>query len=161
MCDDYSLSPQTAWTAVHYFDRYLAARGQAPIERDEAELISLTCVFLAAKFFERQSPVSRRGRRRTRPPPAPPPTRAHAPVARRLLAIPSLASPPLRLAVSSRGRKVGGTQSRPMSPPLRPAVAAPVARVRCAYPARLPHHPHGRPLAPSSPMRRLSPLLTC
>ena len=62
VCDDYSLSPQTAWTAVHYFDRYLAARGQSPIERDEAELISLTCVFLAAKFFERQSPVRRRPR---------------------------------------------------------------------------------------------------
>ena len=57
MCDDYRLSTQTAWTSVHYFDRYLASRGKMPIERDEAELISLTCVFVAAKFGERQSPV--------------------------------------------------------------------------------------------------------
>ena len=60
VCDDYRLSTQTAWTAVHYFDRYLAARGPVAIERDEAELISLTCVFLAAKFIERQSPVRRK-----------------------------------------------------------------------------------------------------
>ena len=57
VCDDYRLATQTAWTSVHYFDRYLAARGAVPIERDEAELISLTCVFVAAKFMERQSPV--------------------------------------------------------------------------------------------------------
>ena len=50
VCDDYRLSTQTAWTAVHYFDRYMSARGNTPIDRDEAELISLTCVFLAAKY---------------------------------------------------------------------------------------------------------------
>lgn len=43
---------------MHYFDRYLISRGPTPIERNEAELISLTCVLLAAKFVERQSPVS-------------------------------------------------------------------------------------------------------
>ena len=58
MCEDYRLSTQTAWTAMHYFDRYLISRGPKPIERNEAELISLTCVLLAAKFVERQSPVS-------------------------------------------------------------------------------------------------------
>ena len=43
---------------MHYFDRYLVARGPTSIERNEAELVSLTCVLLAAKFVERQSPVS-------------------------------------------------------------------------------------------------------
>lgn len=43
---------------MNYFDRYLGSRGPKPIERNEAELISLTCVLLAAKFVERQSPVS-------------------------------------------------------------------------------------------------------
>lgn len=42
---------------MNYFDRYLAARGRVAIERDQAELISLTCVMLAAKFVDRQSPV--------------------------------------------------------------------------------------------------------
>ena len=57
MCDDYKLSRQTSWTAMHYFDRYLCARGEKPIERNEAELVSLTCVLIAAKFVERHSPV--------------------------------------------------------------------------------------------------------
>ena len=56
VCDDYRLSTQTAWTAMSYFDRYLGSRGPAPIERNEAELISLTCILLAAKLLERQSP---------------------------------------------------------------------------------------------------------
>jgi hypothetical protein len=43
---------------MHYFDRYLVSRGPKSIERNEAELVSLTCVLLAAKFIERQSPVS-------------------------------------------------------------------------------------------------------
>lgn len=58
VCDDYRLSPQSAWTAMNYFDRYLGARGAFPVERNEAELVSLTCLLLAAKFLERQSPVS-------------------------------------------------------------------------------------------------------
>lgn len=57
VCEDYELSTQTAWTAMNYFDRYLSARGSVPIERNEAELISLTCVLLAAKFIENRSPA--------------------------------------------------------------------------------------------------------
>lgn len=78
VCEDYRLSAQTSWTAMHYFDRYLGWRGATPIERNEAELISLTCILLAAKFLERHSPVrlirpSRpRPRHRLEPPPTPP-----------------------------------------------------------------------------------------
>ena len=39
-----------------YFDRYMAARGPTPVARNEAELISLASVLVAAKFLERQSP---------------------------------------------------------------------------------------------------------
>ena len=56
VCDDYHLSAQTAWTAMSYFDRYMGQRGCKPVERNEAELISLTCVLIAAKFLEKQSP---------------------------------------------------------------------------------------------------------
>jgi hypothetical protein len=57
VCDDYRLSHQTAWAAMYYFDRYLCHRGTRAIDRKEAELISLTCILIAAKFFENQSPV--------------------------------------------------------------------------------------------------------
>lgn len=39
-----------------YFDRYMQARGPTAVLRNEAELISLTAVLVAAKFLERQSP---------------------------------------------------------------------------------------------------------
>ena len=56
VCSDYRLTPLTSYNAMIYFDRYMAARGVRAIERTEAELISLTCVLIAAKFIERRSP---------------------------------------------------------------------------------------------------------
>ena len=56
VCSDYRLSPLTSYNAMMYFDRYMGARGVRAIERTEAELISLTCVLIAAKFIERRSP---------------------------------------------------------------------------------------------------------
>ena len=97
VCDDYRLTSQTAWTAVHYFDRYLAARGAVPIERDEAELVSLTCVFVAAKYVERQSPVrtppTSRAGVATSPPPSPRSVPASPPARR--LATRAATPPPL------------------------------------------------------------------
>ena len=64
VCTDYRLTPLTSYTAMIYFDRYMAARGVRAIDRTEAELISLTCVLIAAKV------------RRPQPRPAPPRARA-------------------------------------------------------------------------------------
>ena len=57
ICGEYNFSPLTSYNAVIYFDRYMATRGVRPIERDEAELIALTCVLISAKFIERRVPM--------------------------------------------------------------------------------------------------------
>jgi len=54
LCEDYRFNGQTAWAAVNLFDRYLSKAVDTP--RKQIELISLSCLLLAAKFFECRSP---------------------------------------------------------------------------------------------------------
>jgi len=54
VCEDYGFAGQTAWTAVNYFDRYLAAATETP--KRKVELISLSCLLVSSKFLECRSP---------------------------------------------------------------------------------------------------------
>mmetsp|Transcript_9184 Transcript_9184/g.23479 ORF Transcript_9184/g.23479 Transcript_9184/m.23479 type:complete len:360 (+) Transcript_9184:44-1123(+) len=54
VCEDYGFAGQTAWTAVNYFDRFLGKAIQTPKRR--IELVSLSCLLVAAKFLECRSP---------------------------------------------------------------------------------------------------------
>ena len=54
VCEDYGFAGQTAWTAINYFDRFLASATSTP--KRKIELISLTCLLVASKFLECTSP---------------------------------------------------------------------------------------------------------
>ena len=49
---------QTAALAMNYFDRYCSAlvAEEQPIPRDRVQLMSMVCLLLASKFFDRHTP---------------------------------------------------------------------------------------------------------
>lgn len=58
LAEDFGLNPQTAALGMNYFDRYGSAleAEKLPIPRDRVQLISMTCLMLASKFFDRRTP---------------------------------------------------------------------------------------------------------
>mmetsp|Transcript_76122 Transcript_76122/g.202223 ORF Transcript_76122/g.202223 Transcript_76122/m.202223 type:complete len:302 (+) Transcript_76122:48-953(+) len=58
VAEDFGLNSQTAALAINYFDRYCSAlvADELPIPRERVQLISMTCLMLASKFFDRQTP---------------------------------------------------------------------------------------------------------
>lgn len=54
VCEEYNLSTQTLYLGVAYIDRFLS---QHPIERSKLQLIGVTAVFVAAKYWEIRPPM--------------------------------------------------------------------------------------------------------
>jgi len=58
VAEDFGLHPQTAALAMNYFDRYCSSlvAEDHPIPKDRVQLLSMTCLLLASKFFDRHTP---------------------------------------------------------------------------------------------------------
>lgn len=56
--EDFGLNPQTAALSMNYFDRYCSAlvADNQSIPRERVQLMSMTCLMLASKFFDRHTP---------------------------------------------------------------------------------------------------------